>query len=527
MAKTQLTHTAFVLAITLGLLGACGSDSGADTVDSSQVSSVPNGQESTGDLKQGDSLTTDPSSDLSSAESTAENALSLTRVWFGDLDAMVERRIIRVLTVYGPGRYYLQDGPRGITAEYAKRLQKEVNATYKTGNLKIVVMVIPVARDQLFSALQAGRGDIVIAGTTITGARTAQVDFTIPYSKPLSEVLVTGPSAPPLKSIDDLAGQTIFVRQSSSYAESARALSERLVDAGKSAINIEYVSDLLEDEDLIEMVNIGLLPWAIVDDYKPQMWEGVFNDITIRKDLVFRKGARLGWALRENSPKLKAFLDDFLKETKEGTLFGNILRNRYVRDFDWASNALAVEELSKYHELKEYFVRHGQAYGMNPSLLAAQGYQESRLRQDVRSAAGAVGIMQLLPSTASDKNVGIDNIYEIDPNIEAGAKYMAFLRSRYFSGEEYDSLNSSLLALAAYNAGPAKIRRLQRTAKERGYDPTRWFDHVEVMAAEQIGRETTQYVANIFKYFLSYEMIDRQAQLRDSAKDQFERSIDS
>ena len=427
---------------------------------------------------------------------------------FGDLDTMVERRAIRVLTVYGPGRYFLKDGPRGTVQEYADKLQKVVNEAFKTGLLTVQVPVIPVARDQLFSALQAGYGDIVMAGTTVTDNRQVGVDFTNPVSKPLKEVLITGPSAPRLGSLADLSDQTVYLRLSSSYAESVRKLSQTLVEQGQAPIRIEAVDESLEDEDLIEMVDTGLLPWAVVDDYKPQMWREVFTRVTVRDDLVLREGARLAWAIRPDSPQLKTFLDTFLKENREGTLFGNIIRNRYIRDFNWTENAMGATELSRYHKLSALFRKYGTEYGMDPTLLAAQGFQESRLDQSVRSPAGAIGVMQLLPSTAKDKNVAIPNIDELEPNIEAGAKYMAFLKERYFSGPELDELNGSLLALASYNAGPGRIRRLRREAAERGYDHNLWFDNVEVIVAEQVGRETVQYVSNIFKYYLTYRWIN-------------------
>ena len=427
---------------------------------------------------------------------------------FGDLDTMVERRAIRVLTVYGPGRYFLKDGPRGTVQEYADKLQKVVNEAFKTGLLTVQVPVIPVARDQLFPALQAGYGDIVMAGTTVTDNRQVGVDFTNPVSKPLKEVLITGPSAPRLGSLADLSDQTVYLRLSSSYAESVRKLSQTLVEQGQAPIRIEAVDESLEDEDLIEMVDTGLLPWAVVDDYKPQMWREVFTRVTVRDDLVLREGARLAWAIRPDSPQLKTFLDTFLKENREGTLFGNIIRNRYIRDFNWTENAMGATELSRYHKLSALFRKYGTDYGMDPTLLAAQGFQESRLDQSVRSPVGAIGVMQLLPSTAKDKNVAIPNIDELEPNIEAGAKYMAFLKERYFSGPELDELNGSLLALASYNAGPGRIRRLRREAAERGYDHNLWFDNVEVIVAEQVGRETVQYVSNIFKYYLTYRWIN-------------------
>ena len=426
----------------------------------------------------------------------------------GDLDTMVERRVVRVLTVYGPGRYFLEEGPRGTVQEYADKLQKVINEAFKTGLLTVQVAVIPVSRDQLFPALESGYGDIVMAGTTITDARQEAVDFTNPVSKPLREILITGPSAPAISGLEDLSGRTVYVRLSSSYAESVGQLSERLKAQGKAGIRIEAVDEALEDEDLIEMVDAGLLPWAIVDSYKPQMWREVFTRVSVREDLVLREGARLAWAIRQGSPQLKQFLNTFLKDNREGTLFGNIIRNRYVRDFDWAENAAGVEEVSRYHKLSGLFHKYGTNYGMDPTLLAAQGFQESRLDQSVRSHVGAIGVMQLLPSTAADKNVDISNIDELEPNIEAGAKYMAFLKERYFSGPELDELNGSLLALASYNAGPGRIRRLRRIAEERGYDPNQWFDNVEVIVAEKVGRETVQYVGNIFKYYLTYRWIN-------------------
>ena len=446
------------------------------------------------------------------ASSTGAGSGSLKRFGvmpqFGDLDTMVERRAIRVLTVYGPGRYFLKDGPRGTVQEYANKLQKVVNEAFKTGLLTVQVPVIPVARDQLFPALQAGYGDIVMAGTTVTDSRQVGVDFTNPVSKPLKEVLITGPSAPRLGSLADLSDQTVYLRLSSSYAESVRKLSQTLVEQGQAPIRIEAVDESLEDEDLIEMVDTGLLPWAVVDDYKPQMWREVFTRVTVRDDLVLREGARLAWAIRPDSPQLKTFLDTFLRENREGTLFGNIIRNRYIRDFNWTENAMGATELSRYHKLSALFKKYGTDYGMDPTLLAAQGFQESRLDQSVRSPVGAIGVMQLLPSTAKDKNVAIPNIDELEPNIEAGAKYMAFLKERYFSGPELDDLNGSLLALASYNAGPGRIRRLRREAAERGYDHNLWFDNVEVIVAEQVGRETVQYVSNIFKYYLTYRWIN-------------------
>jgi membrane-bound lytic murein transglycosylase MltF len=149
-------------------------------------------------------------------------------------------------------------------------------------------------------------------------------------------------------------------------------------------------------------------------------------------------------------------------------------------------------------------------------MLVAQGQQESGLRQNRKSPAGAVGIMQIKPSTAADRNVGVDDISTIDGNVHAGAKYMRFLADRYFSGDEIDDLNQWIFSLAAYNAGPAKIARYRREAAENGYDPNRWFDNVEIIAARRIGRETVTYVSNVFKYYVGYQLtVERTAILAE------------
>lgn len=441
----------------------------------------------------------------------------VNRRWTGDLEELVERRTIRLLTVHSPGRFYLEEGRgRGIVAEMAARYEKFVNEQLGRNHIKVYVVVIPVARDQLIPALLEGRGDLVSAGLTITEERLKQVDFSIPVSKPLNEILVTGPSAPRVEALDDLAGEILYLREDSSYYESVEALNVGLVERGLEPITIKALPGALEDDDLIEMVNAGLIPWAVVDDYKPLLWKDVFKNLRVRDDLVFREGGRIGWAMRPGTPELKASVDAFLKNNREGTLFGNIMRNRYIRDFDWAANALSEEDYARFNNLEEIFRRYGETYGIEYLFAAAQGYQESRLNQEVRSSAGAVGVMQLLPATAADRNVDIPDIENVDSNIHAGIKYMDFLRDRYFSSPDITPLNQALLALGAYNAGPARMISMRKTAAEQGYDPNVWFDNVELVAAQEIGRETVQYVSNIFRYYLTYRMIANE-ELRHAA----------
>ncbi len=427
--------------------------------------------------------------------------------WTGDLDVMEERRVVRMLTVYGVGRYFLDGAEeKGLVKESARLLETFVNQRLARRNILVHVVVIPVTRDQLIPALLEGRGDIVVASLSITPEREELVDFTIPSTKPLSEILVTGPSAPALGTIEELSGRTVYVRHSSSYRESLEALNRRFEQEGLAPVVIAPASELLEDDDLVEMVNSGMLPWAVVDDYKMALWKDAFENLVPREDVVLREGGRIAWAIRKQSPKLKRLLDDFLKKNREGTLIGNTLKNRWVRDFDWAENALAREDFARFNNLRPIFEKYGDMYGIDYLMVAAQGYQESKLNQKARSAAGAIGVMQMLPATAKDPNVGIPDIHEVEANIHAGVKYLDFLRDRYFDDLDDDDINKTFLALATYNVGPRRMINLRNRAEKLGYDPDVWFGNVEVVAAKQVGREPVRYVANIYKYYLAYRL---------------------
>jgi membrane-bound lytic murein transglycosylase MltF len=137
--------------------------------------------------------------------------------------------------------------------------------------------------------------------------------------------------------------------------------------------------------------------------------------------------------------------------------------------------------------------------------MAAQGYQESRLDHSARSHVGAIGVMQVMPATGTELRVG--DIKKLEPNIHAGVKYIRSLVDRYYAKEPMDDLDKMLFAFAAYNAGPGRLRQLRREAQERGLDRNVWFNNVERIASERIGRETVTYVSNIFKYYVTYLLI--------------------
>ncbi|HET9474088.1 MAG TPA: lytic transglycosylase F, partial [Steroidobacteraceae bacterium] len=422
-------------------------------------------------------------------------------VWTGDYPSLAERRAVRMLVVYSKTFYFIDKGQqRGITYDMGMELEKYLNAANKDRTRPIRVVFIPVARDKLLPALAAGVGDVAAGGLTITPERSKLVDFTAAGADNISEILVTGPDVTAPSSVDELSGRSVYLRASSAYHESLVALNARLAAAGKPPVEIVAADESLEDEDILEMVNAGLVDATVVDSYVADFWKEIFPDIRPQPGVVLRSNAQIAWAIRKDSPEFRKALDGFIAKNRMGTMTGNMLFKRYLKNTRWAKGATNKEDLRRFTELTGYFKKYATQYDFDWLLLAAQGYQESRLDQSTRSPVGAIGVMQVMPTTAGDKNVAIKDIHLTEPNIHAGVKYMRFLVNQYFDEPGIDRVNRHLFAFAAYNAGPNRITRLRGETAKQGLDPNKWFNNVEVVVAQDVGRETVQYVSNIYKY---------------------------
>ena len=434
-----------------------------------------------------------------------ESDLELGKKWSGDFDGMAERHLIRALVPYSKTFYFLDGADqRGLTYELLKEFETYVNKELQRKSLKVRLVVIPTKRDRLLPALVEGLGDIAAGNLTVTPVRQKQVDFSAPHLKSVDEIIVTGPKAPAIATLDDLAGKEIHVRKSSSYYESLMQLNSRFKNSGKTPLKIILADELLEDEDLLEMMNAGLIPMIVIDSHKAKFWVQVFKKLKLHPDIKLRSGGQIAWAVRQNSPGLQNVMNRFIKSHQKGTLKGNILYKRYLQNTKWVRNALAEKEFQRFEDAVDFFKRYSQQYNFDWLMIAALAYQESRIDQSKRSPVGAIGVMQVLPSTAKDPNVAIPEIEEKEDNIHAGVKYLRFLRDRYFEKEPMDNLNKMLFSFASYNAGPAKVSSLRKEARKAGFDPNIWFRNVEVIAAKRIGRETVNYVGNIYKYYIAY-----------------------
>jgi membrane-bound lytic murein transglycosylase MltF len=440
--------------------------------------------------------------------------------WKGDLDGMLERRVIRVLVPYSRTLYFNDKGrERGVTADFVRDFERYVNEKYRKqlGKRPITVVIRPTTRDLLLKNVAAGLGDIAAGNLTATEERRKIVDFVAPADqKPVSELVLTGPKSPPIATADDLSGKTVHVRKASSYYESLLALNERLKAAGKPPATLVLVPDALEDEDMMEMLNAGLLQAIVVDDWKARIWAQILPRITINDGAAVRTGGLIGWAIRKDSPKLQEILNEYYaKFIKKQNLFAVRLK-QYNSRIKQIKDSSGKEDAKRFQATLALFRKYGAQYHFDPIMLAAQGYQESQLNQEAKSHVGAIGVMQVMPATGTELKVG--DIKNIEPNIHAGAKYMDQLMTRYLADANFDETNRTLFAFACYNAGPGNIARMRKEAAKRGLNDNLWFNNVELVTAEKIGIETTTYVRNIYKYYVAYRLLLDVQQAQEKAR---------
>jgi membrane-bound lytic murein transglycosylase MltF len=442
---------------------------------------------------------------------------AVLRPFTGDFDEMVQHRLVRVGVTFNRTFYFVDKGvQRGIVYEYGRLMEDKINDKLDTGNIKVHVFFVPMPRDKLVPALIDGKVDLIAGNLTITPEREKLVEFSDPTRTNVNEILVTSPGTPALSSVDDLSGRRVFVRQATSYYLSLLALNKKLESSGKTPVIIEIAPQNLDDDDLLEMVNAELIPAVIVQDYLAKFWKKVFPGIVLHENVAVRADANLGVAFRKNSPQLKAAINRFMGKYGLGTAFGNQIERRYLLNTAYARNAASEAERKKFLALVQLFRKYSDKYDLDFLLMAAQGYQESRLDHAARSSVGAIGIMQVMPATGKELNVG--DITLLEPNIHAGVKYMRRVMDTYYANEPMDHLNKGLFTFASYNAGPGRIRQLRREAARQGLDPNVWFGNVETVASERIGRETVTYVSNIYKYYVAYRLVLEENERRAAAK---------
>lgn len=439
----------------------------------------------------------------------------LTNVWpvddqyfIGDYEQMLQRGEIRILTPFTLGWYFINSGqPTGIIYEVSQLFEQYLHRTAGVAGKHLKVTVIPVRRDQLIEHLRQGHGDLLFANLTVTAARAALIDFSEPVIKDVKEVWVSGPAQPPPVLWTDIGGMSVVVRRESSYYDSLILFNQGLIALGYPPVQIELADPHLEDEELLQMVAAGQYPATVVDEHITWPWQRALPSLQISNEVILRHGAHTAYGMRKQSPQLKAVVNQFIKQYPQGSTTMNVVINRYLKRDQWVSPATDLNLFRKAEAMIPIFQRYAERYGFDWVLLMAFAYQESQFSQQARSHSGAIGVMQVMPATANDSAVNVGNVTQLENNIHAGTKYLAVLRDRYFNDPVLSSFERTLFTMAGYNAGPNRINRLREQTLKRGLDPNRWFNNVEDVVAADVGLEPIKYVANIYRFYISYKQL--------------------
>jgi membrane-bound lytic murein transglycosylase MltF len=424
-----------------------------------------------------------------------------------DFDAMVKRGNIRALVLINPIGFFYDNGqPMGITYDALEALQTYINEKLKTRAIRVEVTFIPVRADQVEAALMQGVGDIVAYPLVITPERKKKVAFTVPAESDVKQVIVSGPKFGNVMTLEDLGGKEIYANPLTVPYQVLQQANAKLKSAEKALIAIKPADNSLGEDDLVQMVNAGLLPATVTTAARAKLWSEVLHNLTIHPEPVIASGEQIAWAVRKNNPQLKQLLDEFIAPRAVGSSFGNTLVRRYLENTRWVVNSTSPQEMKKFEALSGIFQKYAGQYDFDYLMMMAQGYQESMLEQSVRSPGGAVGIMQVMPRDAAAPPISVPDVWTAEGNIHAGIKMLRTIEDQYLNDPKIDPLNKALLAFASYNAGPNRIARLREQAQKEGLDPNQWFDNVELLVARDIGQVTVTYVGNVYKYYVAYRL---------------------
>ncbi len=436
----------------------------------------------------------------------------------GDLDQMVKSRKIRAIVILNPiGFFYDKGQPRGVNYEALEEFQKFVNQKEKSGKLDVKVTFRPTRVDQLEAALTQGVGDIIASGIVVTPDREKRVAFSTPIQTDVTQIIVTGSSFGTVSTLADLGGKEVYANPLTTYYTNLQKVNEDLQKAGKTPIVIKAADKNLMDDDLVQMVNAGLLPATVTTKQRADLWSKVLDHIQPHPDLVIASGAQLAWVMRKDNSQFKQLVDEFISSHAVGTSFGSTVLRRYLQNTKWVKNSTSAEDMKKFQANLDLFQKYAGEYSFDYLMIAAQGYQESLLDQSKKNPSGAVGIMQVIPKYAAAPPISIPDVGTPDGNIHAGVKMLRNIQDTYFNDPKIDPLNKTLFVFASYNAGPNRIVKLRKEAATMGLDPNVWFNNVELVAAKDIGQETVTYVANIYKYYVAYKLAVEQRDIRQKA----------
>ncbi len=433
-----------------------------------------------------------------------------------DLDAIVKRGKIRVITDYNSTNYFVYKGrPLGYQLELLQALSN-------TLGLKLEIVVSNDV-DKNFEKLLKGDVDLIATNLTITRDRSHQVAFTEPHCV-THQVLVQQKPSPDnnpssahelIRNQIDLGGKTVYVQENSAYVSRLKSLGNEIGDS----IHIVEIPDY-EVEQLISLVASGEIPYTVCDENLARINLNFYDNLDIETAVSFPQ--KIAWAVRPNAKNLKDVVDNWLINFKKTNQYKRIYRKYFINK---RSTHLVN---SNFHSIKGGIVSDYDAiikeesakYNLDWRLIAALIYQESRFLPEVKSWAGAVGLMQLMPQTA--ESFGVEEITSPKDNIQGGLKFLIWLDKR-FTEEIPDPDERLKFVLAAYNVGPGHVEDAMRLAEKNNKDPHIWEDNVDYYLLNKSkpsfyndpvvkygycrGEEPFHYVTDILERYTHYKNV--------------------
>ncbi len=435
-----------------------------------------------------------------------------TKTYLGTLDEIKKRKFIRFLTTDNSFNYFVDNGTQKgyeyeMANEFVDYLNKNLGLKEKDG--LIYFEMIPVRRDELLALLSMGYGDIAAAGLTATEDRKKEFSFTTPYNS-VDELVIANQSLKEIRTIEDLSGKKVAVRKSSSYNESLVKTNKEFIKKSIPKIEIILIEEGIETKTIIELVSLGKFDLTLADSHIANAAKKVFNNIIVKEEIKLRENGKISWAIQKGAVKLLEELNRFMSKYKKGSLMGNINLNKYfngIKRIGTKSFDQKKKQLSTYDTIiKEY----AEKYNWDWRILAALAYQESKFNQDIKNRWGAIGVFQIKQMVANEKYINIPDIEGPENarnNIHAGIKYLSWLRKTYFINQEIEEKDRIRLTLAAYNAGPGRLKQAAKKAIEMGLSPNKWFRNIEYALLAMGKTEPVNYVSKINNHFLAYAIL--------------------
>ncbi len=390
--------------------------------------------------------------------------------------------------------YIYRETPMGFEYDLARAF---------ADSLGVELDVVLPGWDGMLDALSAGEGDLVAASLTATPARRQLVDFSDAYLR-IQQYVITHRNDYDIRSIRDLGGRQVHVREGTSYHE-------RLLELNEEGLGVELILHKnVPTEELIRQVADGEIDITVADTNFALLNRRYYPSIRIAFPISEMQS--LAWAVRKGDSKLLASVNRFLAASRNDGTFGRIYQKYYanVETFDYFDlrkfHRRTEKRLPKYEDI----IRTEAAkYGFEWPLVAAMVYQESHFDPESRSHAGAVGLMQLTERAAQE--MGVEDLVDPEQSVRGGVKYLHTLYERF---DHVEGLDRMFFALASYNIGYGHVMDALEIARQRGLDTSRWSSLKQTLPLLRYrkhyekarygyarGTEPVRYVDRILTYY--------------------------